>query len=337
MKINIKFWLALIIISTIIIVLKNLDFKQDKKHIFQRSFANNISIKKIRKQNIKKNTFIAVNDSLVCTYNFNDSINIFKIYNKYIEKIIDSFEFSNPKTRQISSFNRNNLLFIDKFNLYNYSTDKKNIKQYPLGKLKVISSFLLDKNASNILVLAELEKNNLFNTGFFIINTANNDIVSAHIIKKNNKSAKLKNSLIYSGKFSRHKNTISYVCNKTPEIFFFNNKGIYLKQITTKDATPKPKIVSNKTGMFYDRGNTFNTNNGIFKKGNNIYIFSSRTKDSKNIMIDIYSYDLSKYLSSIKFPYQNKTSTDINNISLVNNSLFLYFENEQLELKMHKK
>lgn len=338
MKINTKFWLALIIISTIVIVLKNFNLKQSKRYIFQRSYQNNTTLKIESQQRFEKNTFLAINDSLICTYKFSDSLNIFVIYNKSFEKMIKRFDFSNLNFKQISSFNENSVLFIDKFRLYNYSVNKKNISKYnTLENLKVFSSLILDKRASNILLLAELKNKNSYETGFFIFNTKNSKITTSRIIEVNDKSAKIKNTLIYSGKFNKHNNITSYMCDKTSDIFFFDKNGGYLKKINTKDSTPKPKTVSSDIGVFYDRGNTYNTNNGILKEYDNIYIFSSRTKDTNNIVIDIYSYDTGKYVNSIKFYYKNKTSVDINIVSIIDDNIFIFFDNEWIKLKMIKK
>ena len=332
---NTKFWIILIIISSLSIFVKNIDLKRGKtkKYIFKRVFLQKKIInKKVTKFN--SSSFISLKDSLICLYKFEKGIASLSFYNKDFRiNILKNIKITNPSFKQVSSFDLKNIYFINKFNLYSHSIENDKISKYSFKKLKIIKTYPLNIKLGKLLVLAEFEKNNLFHTGFYIINVFSNEIFKYRIIETNKESKKVENILIYSGEFSKNNKTIYYTCSKYSKIYIFNNFGEFLKEIQTKDNTPKPKLVSNEYGFYYKRDNTFNTNNGAFINNNNIYVFSSRTKE-KGIIIDLYSLDSGSYEYSIRFTYKNLTSTDLNYVSFFNKKIFLYFENEQLEIKL---
>jgi len=326
MKNNTRFWLFIIFISTFVIILNNLNLNRikPKKYTFSRNFSK---FKFKISDTVSFNNKILINDSLILHYlNKNNKI-VFSIVDLSNNSSIITSKLDNKQNGFVTSFNSNFLYLIDKFTLLKISTTNN---KYISNKntLQTIKAYSLD-NDDNILVFGEIEKNNQYFTGFYVLNYNSNKILSSKEIQHNSKTKKIENILIYSGNFTSSNNYITYTCNNNPYIYIFDKNGKYIKTLITSDKTPLPELISDEQGIYYKRDKTFNTNNCSFIRDKILYVFSSRT--NKNfIVIDAYSIDNNQYLRSYKLNYNNHISTDINHIAVIRDKLYLFFNNEYI-------
>ena len=107
---------------------------------------------------------------------------------------------------------------------------------------------------------------------------------------------------MYAGCFQKtDSNSIVYTCERNPNIFFFNENGVFEKGLSTKDNTPMPKIIKNSKNIyFYSRDGSRYTNSGVFMDKKNIFVFSMASKFKDKIIIDQYSKETRKYIQSLK-------------------------------------
>jgi hypothetical protein len=333
MKINVKLWMTISVISLIVIFLKNYDFEKDKKYTFDRIIDKNISIKEDIDNRIPKiNNLAKITDKLICNYELSNYDSVKNLCNmNYYDinhfDLLNKFSFYIPKSAQISYCDSLSVFYIDKYNIFSYTVKDKINKKIELLDFKIYAVLSLDNKSSKLLCFGENKINSTFHTGFYILDLNTNKIILSKMIENNINSKISENFLIYSGKFSvNDSKTISYCCDKFSKIFFFNDMGKFTKEIITNDKAPKPKLVTNNESTFYQRGSTYNTNSAVLKNNDTLLIFSSRTVKNNVITIDAYSFKSSKYLFSSELSYNNKKSVHIYSATKNQTNLILFFD-----------
>lgn len=311
---NSKFWLIIIIVSTIIIYFNYKGFTKKNNYTFERIIKHTeIPIHKCFDDFNTENTVIS-----------NNSISSFSLSKKN-EYSIKVKYFNNEKTKNIllnlpniyEDIVDENIFYISNFSIYK-KTNEKTIKITP-DKLNVIKFIIIN---DNILILGEYKKNNNeYVLGFFILK--NNTLNLIHELHRHPTSKKEIMSLTYSGFFMKQKDKIFYTCYNYSGIYIFNsNINItYNKKIKTKDNTPLPSIVKNGKYLNYNRYNSFSTNKGVLYLSDYIFIISDRIKE-RGLVIDKYTIN-GKYLSSIGISNNTITNKDVYQMYTINNNLIL--------------
>lgn len=340
MKLSNKLWQFLIVGSVVIMALNFYKIKEKKPFLFDRIFNSNLVIKsdgkdvsKIGNRHIVNATNnIVVEDS---SSRATDSDTV-KSHRLYYHNIFDSnYQFKEqillPVSSSIEFCTEKRMLIINKLNMLIFNIKSKIYKPIAIAGFKVIKVFGLDDSLSNIICLGELKKENDYITGFFVLNSDSNKIgAQSKILEINKRSKAIENILIYDGNFSTNdKEIISYYCNKYSKLYFFDYSGTLSNEITTKDNTPLPSLVQNELGYYYKRGNTFSTNNGVIIRDNKVLVFSSRTENGKEIMIDVYSLKTKAYLYSKEISYKNKNCAEINFIRCYGNKAYIKFSDNE--------
>ena len=327
----------LITISLIITCLNIFDSESKIDYSFERFFSKNkILIFQNRSEKINSDEYkISINsDNYIVGGDRKIIDNTNTLYKLYVE----TFNFEKekninivlPSTANILFCNKEKVIYTNQFKLYEFSTESKKITKINLNNAKISSLKPLSITKSNFLCFAEVLKNNIYKTGFYIIDFKTGEIKLAKELETNNSSDAAKNSLRYSGKFSLFNEVglISYCCDKFSKIYFFNTKGNFIKTITTEDNTPLPSVICNKADYtFYKRGSTWNTNMGLFIKGDKILVFSTVFKSINKMIIDEYSFNDNKYIQSYSFYYDGQTSLSLGLLYQKKNRLIISFEN----------
>jgi hypothetical protein len=333
MKINVRLWIVIILFSIVIIVIKNCNFETTKKYTFDRTISKNILIKEILNKKVPQvNNMAKITNKLICNYQLAiyDSLNNLcnmTYYDSNSFKKWSEFNFYLPKSARISYCDSTTVFYLDKYTLFCYGRKEETTQEIKVLQYKIYNVVRFDSSASKLLFLGEHTINSGFQTGFYILDLNTKEVIASKIIAYNNNSKAAENFLIYSGKFSTHDpNTISYCCDKFSKIFFFNPLGEFDKELTTKDNSPKPKLVTNNEAIFYERGETYNTNNAVLKKDDNVLVFSSRTSAKNTMTIDTYSFKSNQYLYSTTVDYKNKKSVDVYAAIQSNDHLILFFD-----------
>lgn len=341
MKINVKLWIFISIISITVIIARNGSFGFNKKNIFDRIYSKKIKFEAVKDYRINKiKNITKATNNIIYDYELSnlDSLNNtckMKFYDTKTLDEIKRFDFSLPKSNQVAFCNINNAFYIDNFNIFIYSTEEKNRKKINLKNFKAYDVVSLNEFNKKILVFGEIKSKNKYQTGFFLFDLETTNLIPIYIIEINEVSKTQQNPLIYSGKFSKSDNQIiSYHCDKYSKIFFFSNIGQFQKEIITKDKSPKAELVTDKYATYYKRGSTYNTNNGLFIIKDELFVFSSRTEQTNKITVDCYSFLTKKYKFSTDFEYNNKTSTDINFVCKIQNNIILGFDDETALFKI---
>jgi hypothetical protein len=244
-----------------------------------------------------------------------------------------------PKNCNVIFYNNNKTFYTRGFQFYSCDLSNNKISKYNLKNFKIASIKFLYNSKNEFIAFGEIKQKNMFNTGFFKIDLDNNTIVPIKIVDKNNESQFLTNTLKYAGDFSYFINEriFSYTCDKSAKIFFFNVQGIYIKEVTTNDNVPLPQILTNEKGdSFYGREGTWNTNTGIFLKNNFVYVFSSRSKEKYDLILDKYSYTTTKYIESFKIRCNEYSSRDITNMFFKNDLLIVTFTTDYASFKFSR-
>ncbi|WP_130735284.1 hypothetical protein [Flavobacterium sp. J27] len=339
MKINVKFWSIIIVFSVVVILIKNNPFEFNKKYIFERTYSDKLKFIEVTEDKIASiNNITLASSNFVYDYELTslDTLNNtckMKFYDSKSFDLIQHFDFDLPKSNQISFCDSNNVYCIDKFDLYVYSIKEKKKKKIAVN-LNIYDVVSIGEASKKVLLFGEYKSRHKYQTGFFLLNLETNEMIETYIVEEGDTSQILNNSLIYSGNFSKSKDTISYYCDKYSKIYFFNTNGNFQKEIITKDESPKPKLVSNNNGTYYKRGATFNTNNGLFTMNDDLFIFSSRNEQSNKITVDCYSFSTGKYKFSTSFGCNNKTNVDINFVTKNQNNLIIGFDDKMALLKI---
>ncbi|GEM55654.1 hypothetical protein B0A58_02625 [Flavobacterium branchiophilum NBRC 15030 = ATCC 35035] len=321
---------------TFSVVMLNLFEPTKSNYFFNRKYSNKNILNfenKFDRMNkgeyvmyIRSNNLIVERDII---YNDKNSI----MYNLYISDL----DFKKKKRKKVKLPKLSNIIYSDstklfynmKFKLFQY--DFKTMKNTEVGMnhIKIFSLIPIMDSQNYYLCFGELFNDNIFNTGFFVINISTKRIIKSMILEPSKESSMPKNDLVYSGFFTEtyDKRNLIYCCDKYSKIFFFNSKGIYTKVLTTNDKTPLPKILKNSNGdSFYSRGGTWTSNMGIFVKNNKIFVFSSRSDLKTSIMIDEYSLETMKYKQSFVLKHNNLSSSSIRNIFIDSNKIIIGFE-----------
>ena len=314
----------------------NLFDSNDKKdYYFDREYNPN-NLLSFEKNSSKMNSdeyirYIHSNDYIVeyeiksSDKNHNEYKFYFTDYN-FIK--VDTSLISLPKLSNILLFNMDYLLYTDKFKLYRYNFKSKIHTELNFKGLKVFSVFETD---SKYICFGENYNKGIYTTGFFIIDLKNLEIIPSKVLMEESSSITPKNALMYSGSFKKSFDNkyICYNCDKFSEIYVFKNNGTLIKTIITKDETPLSKILSNDNGAtFYARGTAWNTNMGVFIKNNYIYVFSDRSDERHNIILDQYSLESTKYVQSYKINYDGVSDSGIRNVYENDGKIIINFETE---------
>lgn len=215
------------------------------------------------------------------------------------------------------------IYFIDKFKLYR-SDFKNKISSINHKNFKVIDLIPIE-NGKKLICLGELFNQNNFYFGFIVLNVVTSKIEIAKTIEVYEVSKFSEKFLQYSGDFNSYKtNCYSYSCDKYSKVYFFDSKGFLTKELNTIDKLELPGVLTNSKGIsFYNRKNTFNSNEGLLVIDNSIFILSSFHEFKSNIIIDIYDYNNLKYKNSLKLNCNNLGSINIRNVLFKNNKLVI--------------
>jgi hypothetical protein len=327
---------VLVGITFCVVVMNFTDSKDIKDYYFKRKFSYNEVL-----QFEKKYDKMAKDDYL--RYTFSDNF-IVENDKKSINKNSDSYEFKYtnldfsskkikkiilPKNVNVILFDSTKLFYTYKFELYEYNCSGKISRKIKLNNFKAFYLTRIPAENDKYLCFGESFENNKFIMGFHIIDTRKESLLTTKVIEISNSTKMPKNELIYSGKFLTlgHNKMISYCCDKYSSIYFFNNNGIFLKELKTKDNTPLPKIFKNEQGdSFYSRGGTWSTNYGLFMKDNKVYVFSARSNEKLKIVIDQYFFSNLEYEQSFKLNYNNLDTRSINTVFEAKNKIIIGFE-----------
>jgi hypothetical protein len=231
----------------------------------------------------------------------------------------------------------NKVIFTKNFNLFQYNFKAKLVKEIKLKDIKVVLVKPILDSETKFLCLAEYHFKNKYETGFYIIDFENKNIKQSKGLETNSIDSFLENSLRYIGKFKSFlgKNIIVYYCEKYSKIYFFDNAGLFIKELETSDKVPLPKIAKNNEGnSFYSRDGTWYSNLGVFMKDDSVFVFSGAVEDKYNFTIDEYSWGTLQYVESYNLSYNNMNSNSIYNFNLDNNRLIICFDYNYASFKI---
>jgi len=325
-------------ITMFIIILLNTFESETKKHYsFDRRFESNQEILKFEKKSQKLNE-----NEYVMSINSDNNIVERDIISK--EKDYDTYKFfirdlnfTNEQINEVKIPKGSNILFCDNtliiysnyFKLYKYDLKTNISSEIKLDNLKVNSIIPIANSKTEFLCFAEYKVSDEYITGFYFVDFETKKIKLSKLLENDKTSSVPKNALIYSGKFAKFQNEkiISYYCDKFSKIYFFNNNGKYLKELTTLDETPKPIITKNQQGFsFYSRKGAWNTNMGMFLKEGKIFVLSASNENYSDIIIDEYLLSDLKYIQSYKINYNNQSTYNVRNVFSTKNSIIIGFE-----------
>jgi len=330
MKINIKIWVGVIIVSALVLLFRNINFQPDKRFRIDRSFQD-YSITEVKNALVESLDATTVfTDSLICAFRLTSldaatnrsDVNLYDI-NAFHP--LASFSFDLPKTAQIKWCSAEEVLYINRFDLFSYNrTTGKHRQLNPVG-LACLNVCRTGPNT--LLVFAELNKDGRFITGYFALDRTTGTVQLSKMLEENSQANAAPNSLIYSGKFTRiDAGTMCYYCDKYSKIFFFTGEGRLSRELSTADGAPRPTLVFDNETYFYKRGSTYNVNNAIRVEGKNLLVFSCRSEPVKDMVIDVYSLETGQYLRSTRFNYKNWNCPDIINVSAAGKNTIVNFQ-----------
>lgn len=319
-----------------IIILNFTSSENKKDYFFERSFSESKILnfeKKYEKmcsdeyvRYIFSDDFIVENDKKSKDDNFDEYTFYYTnldFSNQEIKKLIL------PKNINVILFNKTKLFYTLRFELYEYNYDTNISRKINLNKFKAFSLKRIPNTEDKFLCFGESFNGNKYTTGFHVIDFKNDNSVVSKSFEVNNISKMPENELRYSGKFCNLNDNgmIAYCCDKYSRIYFFNQNGVFIKELKTKDNSPLPEILKNDRGdSFYSRGGTWVSNFGLFVKNDNVFVFSGRTNEKLNIVIDKYSFSKLSYENSYRLNYNNLDSRCIKNVFEQKNKIILGFE-----------
>lgn len=254
-----------------------------------------------------------------------------KNYNFYFS----DFSFIEKRNRKVSMPLDSSILLVDeKYILYNSNSRiyrleiiTDSITQFESKNLRIYSIISIKSMPNKFLFFGEVNFNNIYKTGFFVLDMTNNKIKEVKILKYSKNDVKPEIRLIYSGCFQNlERDLISYTCDKNSKIFIFNENGILVNDLKTNDNTQFPKVIMKDNNYFYSREGLNITNSGIFSNKKNLFIFSMASPHVDKIIIDQYSKLNFKYIQSFILDYNNHNTSDIMNIYINNNQIILKFD-----------
>lgn len=235
-----------------------------------------------------------------------------------------SYTLNLPSDIKLLYSSLNSIYFGKQFDFYECNL-KNNINQIKFKDLKIIN--VIPINESGILLcLGEFFQNKKYNLGFFKVNKINGKVEICKVIEQNLTTKFPQSYLQYSGDFNSHEREkcFTYTCDKYSKVFFFDEHASFLKEFSTIDNSEIPDIITTVDGMnYYSRKNTYNTNEGLFIKNDEVFILSSFSEFSSKIIIDIYDFKNLKYKQSLKFDLDHFSSKNIRNILFKNDKLII--------------
>lgn len=254
--------------------------------------------------------------------------------------------FSNIKKNILKIPIKSNIFMVEK-NYVVYSLNSRlhqlNLNTYTtiissINKIDI--SFLISlKNLPNkYLFFGEVFQDSNYKTGFFILDMLTNKITPSKVLNLDSEKFNPEIIAMHSGVFQRlNDNSISYTCDKNPNVFLFNTFGLFVNELITNDDTPMPKIIKNSNGdCYFSRDGLGSTNSGIFINKKNIFVFSMASNFKDKIIIDQYSKANNKYIQSFKLNYKNRCNTNIVNIFIEDNLIVLKFKSNYASFKFSR-
>ncbi len=232
-----------------------------------------------------------------------------------------------PSYSEILNINNEILLFSNKSKICVYNIRNKEFELEIFNNFQIFSLTNLKNLENKYLCFGEILENNVFKTGFFIIDIKSKVIKPTKIIKTKFNSTFMESRLQYTGLFQNMNPSIySFTFNRWSKIYFFKSDGLFENEINTKDGTLLPKIIiKDETEYSYSRDGLGNSSAGIFLNKNYIYVFSMASEFDSEIIIDKYSFLKNKYIESYKLKYKNYNSTDITNVVIDINNIVITF------------
>ncbi|WP_340065483.1 hypothetical protein [Ascidiimonas aurantiaca] len=318
--------IVLTVIGVFILMIVYLNFTTSpniKIYSFERNFkdAKEILTYADKLENPSRSQYvlgITSDENMVVCYDYEeteqkDSLNYsFYYYDTYFNNL-GTYKAVVPKNVNVLYTDTQKLLFVFSFKLYRYFFETGEIKLIDLKGLQ-ISSLIPTNTPNQYLCLAEYDKRNGFETGFYLIDAATNEITPVKALENNEESKITVNMLKYSGYFKKSSanDLIVYYCTKYSKIYFFNSIGTFKKEMDTADRTPAPVVITSKEGMnYYKRGSTWNNNHGLLFGDGEIGVFSARTQEANVIITDFYSLSDFEYKRSYRTNYKGFSSYDI--------------------------
>lgn len=270
------------IISNIIFLnFHNSDTQQNNN--FKRNFSKNeiLIFNKSNKRLNSKNEFInkiPSTDSILEFQNCNNDdafqdINIVTADINFLNKKSKNVKL--PLSSEILCVNKELIIFSYKSKICIFNSNTGKLKLEIFKNLQIFSLIPFSENSNKYLCFGELFQNNVFNTGFYMVDLSSEIITISKILKTEVNSTFIESRLQYTGYFQKqNENLLSYNFEMFSKIFFFNNNGFFEKELNTKDKTKLPKIVvRNNIEFTYSNDGKGYSNVGLFCK-TNIFMFS---------------------------------------------------------------
>ncbi len=334
-----KFLVGVItVFVTLVLCIVSLNFLNPSKETFyfDRVFSKDTILtldKDFKKMNNDEYVKYVYSDNLIVEHDtkiidenqkeYSFYLNDINFKNRVAKKIIL------PRNSNVLLCNLEEIYYTNNFILYKNDFATKKSFQISDSRIKVFSLKTLPNSKSKLLCFGEYKQKDSFVTGFFVVDIATNNIKIVKNLENNQETTMPKNGLIYAGcfNFNYEKTILVYTCNKYSKIYFFNSKGMFIKELITADNVPLPEIFTNKKGdSFYSRGGTWTTNMGMFIKNDKIFVFSYRAKEEFKLLIDEYSYLNLRYVKSYKLNYLNQNVKSIRNVFIDKDKIVIGFE-----------
>lgn len=323
-----------IAIFTSILFLNISNSSSKTNNYFERKFSN-LEILKFDKEFEKldknsTNELFYTNNSIV-EGKFKDVRGSKKIFNLFFSDC----SFTNKKNRNILLPVDSNILLIDnksviyicKSKLYKLNLETNVTNETKIKNVDISFVVSIDESSNKFLFFGEMFENNMYKTGFFVLNVSNNSIIESKVLHANKKSYSPEFIVMNSGFFQKlGDSSIAFTCDKNSQIFLFNENGVFVKMFNTKDNTPMPKVIKKSDSYFYSHAGLNFSNSGLFVNKDNLFVFSMASKYSDKIIIDQYSKSTLRYIQSYKLDYKSNNSSKIDNVFIDKNKIILKFK-----------
>lgn len=317
------------IVTCSIFLFKQNDKKSDLPFVFKRFMEDSINPlefkKKIESELKELSPMRLLNDSLLFVYN--DEKSSFMQYNLKRERIEG---MSYPFNRQglIVDMEPQDILFVDEGALQSINLQNNQINTYLFNGLEVFNACKCEDGCP---IIIGWEKNDTANvTGFYKIQTEE-PLLRKEIAQDKTEQSRFINHLTYNGYFSKCDPYIIYVCTMMSLIYVFDLNGDFIKEIHTKEQVPNPVISNFHDTYIYTRGQTFNTNIGVFSSQDEVYVLSYRCNEEKGVVVDKYSIKDGDYQGSFLIPEMPVRNQVINQI-IQSNDRIVFVSKQQLFL-----
>ncbi|NQX38738.1 hypothetical protein SAMN05421820_101770 [Pedobacter steynii] len=340
-------WITLIVLISLgFIIVANLGARNHlPKYVFSRDFKESKPSFKLIKGNVKVNngkyTNVVPSDSCIISMDINYEVNkpSFMLYLSDLNlNLKETLALNIPQYSNILFVTNEVILYTNSNKFFVYDIIKKTSSVLESEGLRVSS--LIRLSDSNFLMFGERKNNHRFEAGFFNLNLKRNlEILPVKILEVNQLTRASVNGLRYSGAFTKSvdKDHILYYCKKYSGIFLFDKNGKFFKDFHTKDHAPLPEIITSKNGTsYYKRGKTFTGTNAVIMEDNYIKVFSTRSAEKDDIVIDSYSTKNYSYLFSQKLHFDGKNCTDITSVTAFKDKIIISFDTSLASFNMSR-